>query len=46
MVEQNAHAALEMCDYAYLMEAGSIVLSGRGRELIDDKHIREAYPAD
>jgi branched-chain amino acid transport system ATP-binding protein len=45
MVEQNAHAAL-VCDYAYLMEAGSIVLSGRGRELIDDKHIREAYPAD
>jgi len=25
------------------MEAGSIVLSGRGSELIDDKHIREAY---
>jgi branched-chain amino acid transport system ATP-binding protein len=43
MVEQNAYSALEMCDYAYLMEAGSIVLSGRGSELIDDKHIREAY---
>jgi branched-chain amino acid transport system ATP-binding protein len=43
MVEQNAYAALEMCDYAYLMEAGSIVLSGRGSELIDDEHIREAY---
>jgi branched-chain amino acid transport system ATP-binding protein len=43
MVEQNAYAALDMCDYAYLMEAGSIVLSGRGSELIDDKHIREAY---
>jgi len=43
MVEQNAYAALEMCDYAYLMEAGSIVLSGRGSELIDDKHVREAY---
>jgi len=28
------------------MEAGSIVLPGRGRELIDDKHIREAYPDD
>ena len=28
MVEQNAYAALDMCDYAYLMEAGSIVLSG------------------
>lgn len=43
MVEQNAYSALDMCDYAYLMEAGSIVLSGKGEELIDDKHIREAY---
>lgn len=43
MVEQNAYAALDMCDHAYLMEAGSIVLSGSGEELIDDKHIREAY---
>ena len=32
-----------MCDYAHLMEAGSIVLSGRGSELIDNKHVREAH---
>ncbi len=43
MVEQNAYAALEMCDYAYLIEAGTIVLAGTGDVLIDDKHIREAY---
>jgi branched-chain amino acid transport system ATP-binding protein len=43
MVEQNAYSALDMCDYAYLMEAGSIVLSGKGSELIDDDHIRQAY---
>jgi branched-chain amino acid transport system ATP-binding protein len=43
MVEQNAYSALDMCDYAYLMEAGTIVLSGTGDELIDDKHIQEAY---
>lgn len=43
MVEQNAYSALEMCDYAYLLEAGSIVLSGRGDELIDNEHIRAAY---
>ncbi|HVX75971.1 MAG TPA: ABC transporter ATP-binding protein [Bradyrhizobium sp.] len=43
MVEQNAYSALEMCDYAYLLEAGSIVLSGRGDELIDDEHVRSAY---
>lgn len=43
MVEQNAYSALEMCDYAYLMEAGSIVLTGTGEALIDNKHIQEAY---
>jgi branched-chain amino acid transport system ATP-binding protein len=39
MVEQNAYSVLDMCDDAYLMEAGSIVLSGAGDVLIGDKHI-------
>jgi branched-chain amino acid transport system ATP-binding protein len=43
MVEQNAYSALEMCDFAYLLEAGSIVLSGSGDKLIDDEHVRSAY---
>ncbi|MGR7996002.1 MULTISPECIES: ABC transporter ATP-binding protein [unclassified Xanthobacter] len=43
LVEQNAFAALELCDYAYLLEAGRIVMSGTGAELIDDPHIRAAY---
>ena len=43
IVEQNAYAALEMCDHAYLMETGSLVLEGSGRELIDDPHVRSAY---
>jgi branched-chain amino acid transport system ATP-binding protein len=43
MVEQNAYAALEMCDYAYLLEAGSMRLEGTGEELINDPHVREAY---
>jgi branched-chain amino acid transport system ATP-binding protein len=43
MVEQNAYAALEMCDYAYLLEAGTIVLSGNGNELVHNDHVREAY---
>src|ERR671911_516432 len=30
MVEQNAYAALEMCDYAYLLESGSLALEGSG----------------
>ncbi len=43
IVEQNAYAALEMCDRAYLMESGALVLEGSGRDLIDDPHVRSAY---
>ena len=45
MVEQNALAALEMCDHAYLLESGSLALSGSGRELVDNPHVRTAYLA-
>ena len=45
MVEQNALAALEMCDYAYVLESGSLVLSGRGRDLEDNPHVQSAYLA-
>ena len=45
MVEQNALAALEMCDHAYLLESGSLVLAGSGRELVDNPHVRSAYLA-
>ena len=43
LVEQNAFAALEMCDNAYLLESGQIVLSGPGAELIENEHVRKAY---
>jgi branched-chain amino acid transport system ATP-binding protein len=43
MVEQNAYAALEMCDYAYLLEAGSLAMEGCGERLIRDPHVRAAY---
>ena len=43
MVEQNAFAALDMCDYAYLLEAGSMALEGSGQDLIGNPHVREAY---
>jgi branched-chain amino acid transport system ATP-binding protein len=43
MVEQNAYAALEMCDYAYLLESGTLALAGSGRQLIDNPHVRKAY---
>ena len=45
MVEQNALAALEMCDHAYLLESGSLALSGSGQDLVDNPHVRSAYLA-
>jgi branched-chain amino acid transport system ATP-binding protein len=43
LVEQNAFAALQMCDHAYLLEAGRVVLSGAGADLIENEHVRRAY---
>ena len=43
MVEQNAYAALEMCDRSYLLESGAVALQGSGKELLDNPHVKEAY---
>ena len=43
LVEQNAFAALEMCDHAYLIESGRIVLDGPGARLLENEHVRKAY---
>jgi len=43
LVEQNAFAALDMCDHAFLLESGRIVLSGPGADLIANAHVQRAY---
>jgi branched-chain amino acid transport system ATP-binding protein len=43
MVEQNAAAALELSDRAYVLEQGRVTLSGTGQALLDDPHVRKAY---
>jgi len=43
LVEQNALAALDIADRAYVLETGSITLSGTGQELIDNPKVRSAY---
>jgi branched-chain amino acid transport system ATP-binding protein len=43
MVEQNAFAALELCDRAYVLEQGRVTKSGTGAELLDDPQVRNAY---
>jgi branched-chain amino acid transport system ATP-binding protein len=43
LVEQNAPMALGIADQGYVLESGHIVLSGRGRELLDDERVKRAY---
>jgi len=43
LVEQNVHHTLAMCDRAYVLENGRIVMSGAGQELMQNDHVREAY---
>jgi branched-chain amino acid transport system ATP-binding protein len=43
LVEQNANLALELADYAYLIETGSVVASGTAKALSDDPQIRRSY---
>ncbi|HEY9852537.1 MAG TPA: ABC transporter ATP-binding protein [Leptolyngbyaceae cyanobacterium] len=43
LVEQNAHLALEIGDRGYVLEAGSITLSGKARDLLHDDRVRKAY---
>ncbi|MGE4242313.1 ABC transporter ATP-binding protein [Ramlibacter sp.] len=43
LVEQNARAALEVADYAYVLETGEIGLHGPARELAGDPRVIETY---
>lgn len=46
LVEQNAKKALEIADYAYVLETGSLVLEGPGRELLNNDRVKQAYLGD
>ena len=43
LIEQNANAALRIADYGYVLETGTIALSGTGEELLKNESVREAY---
>jgi branched-chain amino acid transport system ATP-binding protein len=43
LVEQNAHKALQLAHRAYVLETGSIVMQGTGRELLASPEVRRAY---
>ncbi|MDP2824701.1 MAG: ABC transporter ATP-binding protein [Sulfuritalea sp.] len=43
LVEQNARAALQVADYAYVLETGEIALEGPSEMLINDPKVVESY---
>jgi len=42
-VEQNAHAALKIAHYAYVLEVGKIALEGEAAKLAASDEVRKAY---
>jgi branched-chain amino acid transport system ATP-binding protein len=43
LVEQNATLALDLADHAYLLETGTVVISGTSKEIAADETVRRSY---
>lgn len=43
LIEQNAKKALEVADYAYVLETGELSFEGTGADLLKDPRVQEAY---
>lgn len=43
LVEQNAHLALTIANYGYVLETGNILLEGKAKELEQNPQVRKAY---
>ncbi|MBS0527124.1 MAG: ABC transporter ATP-binding protein [Proteobacteria bacterium] len=43
LVEQNLHQALRIAHRGYVLEKGSVVLAGTGRELLANEYVRKAF---
>jgi branched-chain amino acid transport system ATP-binding protein len=43
MVEQNVKQTLAVCDRAYVLENGRIVLEGKGKELLENVQVKQAF---
>ena len=41
--EQNANMALKVADYSYVLETGTLTLSGTGAELLTNEQVKAAY---
>jgi branched-chain amino acid transport system ATP-binding protein len=43
LVEQNARKALQLADFAYVLEVGSIAMQGLARDLQNDDRVKQIY---
>jgi branched-chain amino acid transport system ATP-binding protein len=43
LVEQNVAVSLKISNHAYVLENGSIVMNGKGADLLHDDRVRQAY---
>jgi len=43
VIEQNVFQVLSMADRGYVLERGKVTLSGKGRELLENEHLRSTY---
>ena len=43
LVEQNAHLALQIAHYAYVIETGELMIEGKASEIAKNEGVRKAY---
>lgn len=43
IVEQNANDTLAMCDYAFVVQNGEVVIEGKGDDLLSNEEVQKAY---
>ncbi|MBS6397650.1 MAG: ABC transporter ATP-binding protein [Clostridiales bacterium] len=43
IVEQNANDTLAMCDYAFVVQNGEVVIEGKGEDLLSNEEVQKAY---
>lgn len=43
LIEQNANLALRIADWGYVLETGKILLSGKGKDLLENEEVKAAY---